>query len=81
MRRQTGVCPTASCYVTILSYGTDLSCEDSANPTGCSHHWDLTTNNVLTADSGVIYLTIQLAFNSDTSYVEIGGARLTLAHD
>ena len=38
-------------------------------------------NNVLTADSGILYLTLELAFNSDTSWVEVGGVRLTLEHD
>jgi hypothetical protein len=41
----------------------------------------LTSNNALTADSGILYLTLELAFNSSTSWVEIGGVRLTLQHD
>ncbi len=82
LRRQTGVCGTAACYVNLINDGTDINCDDAVSPTGCSHHWDITSvNNVLTADSGVLYLTFQLAFNSNTSWVEIGGVRLTLAHD
>ncbi len=81
MRRQTGVCATAPCYVELVRDGTDLTCDDSIYPTGCSYHYDITSDNVLTADSGVIYLTLQLAFSSGTSWVEIGGVRLTLAHN
>jgi hypothetical protein len=81
LRRQTGLCATTACYGNILSDGTSRFCEDSANPTGCSHHWNLTANNVLTANSGILYLTLQLTFNSATSWVEIGGVRLTLEHD
>ena len=39
------------------------------------------SNNILTADSGILYLTLELAFYSDTAWVEIGGVRLTLEHD
>jgi hypothetical protein len=81
LRRQNGVCSAAACYATILSDSTDYSCEDSVNPTGCTVHRDLTTNNVISADSGILYLTFELAFNGATSWVDIGGVRLTLEHD
>ncbi len=81
LRRQTGVCSGASCYATILADFTDYSCEDSVYPTGCVQHWDLTTNNVLSEDSGVLYLTLELAFSGATSWVDIGGVRLTLEHE
>ena len=41
----------------------------------------LTSNNVLTADSGILYLTLELAFSGSTTWVEIGGVRLTLEHN
>jgi hypothetical protein len=81
LRRQTGTCGNSACYATILSSGSDLFCEDSANLTGCVHHWDLTTNNVLTESSGVLYLTIELTYNSAVNWVDIGGVRLTLKHE
>ncbi len=82
LRRQTGVCATSACYINLINDGTDLSCDDAVSPTGCSNHWNITSiNNVLTPDSGVLYLTFELTFNSNTSWVEIGGVRLTLEHD
>ena len=80
-RRQTGVCETASCYAALLTDFTDLPCDDSAHPTGCSHHYNITTNNVLTANSGILYLTIEMNFSTPTSWIRIGGVRLTLKHD
>ncbi len=83
LRRQTGVCGTASCYKNILSDHTSRNCDDDVNHTGCTIHFGSTnlTNNVLDDDSGILYLTIQLTFDSSsTSWVEIGGARLTLEH-
>ena len=80
LRRQTGVC--ATCYASIINDHPvgGLSCEDSINLAGCVRHYDATTNNVLTSDSGVLYLTLELTFSSDTTWVEIGGVRLTLVH-
>ena len=81
LRRQTGVCSTSSCYVNILYNTSDYGCEDSAFPTGCTQHFDLTTNNIITDGSGIVYLTIELAFSGDTTWIDIGGIRLTLEHD
>jgi hypothetical protein len=81
MRRQTGVCATISCYLNILSDPTDRICDIGNNPTGCVTHFDLTTNNVLTADSGVLYLTLELGFSGASTYIELGGIRLTLEYD
>jgi hypothetical protein len=81
MRRQTGVCPTASCYVNILFDSTDHVCEVATDPTGCTLHYDLTTNNVVSSSAGVIYLTIELGFNGPASPIDFGGARLTLEYD
>jgi hypothetical protein len=81
LRRQTGVCSAASCYATILYSTSDHFCASASNPTGCTVHYDLTTNNVLTADSGILYLTLELTFSSDTSWIDIGGLRLTLKHN
>ncbi len=81
LRRQTGVCSTASCYAIILQNPGDYVCDVGNNPTGCAPHFDLTANNVLTADSGLLYLTLELAFSSDTSWIEIGGVKLTVSHN
>ncbi len=84
LRRQNGVCETASCIVSIINDhpAGGYSCEDGLpeNETGCTIHYDLTANNELTASSGILYLTLELAFGGDT-YVHIGGVRLTLEHD
>ena len=80
MRRQTGVCP--SCYVTIIDSrpAGGLICDASNHSTGCVSHYDLASNNILTSTSGILYLTLELAFNSDTSWIDLGGIRLTLEH-
>lgn len=81
MRRQTGVCSTSSCYVNILFDSIDHVCEIATDPTGCRLHYDLTSNNVLSSNSGVIYLTIELGFSGPASPIDFGGARLTLEYD
>ncbi len=83
LRRQTGVCSSASCYASIIQDvgGAGYTCEDAANPEGCTLHYDTTSNNVLTADSGILYLTLELSFSNSSAWVEIGGVRLTLEHD
>lgn len=83
LRRQTGVCTTdsSSCYLSLLHATGDRICSVTYNATGCTTHWDVDTNNTLSASSGILYLTIELDFSSSTSYVRIGGARLTLEHD
>ncbi len=58
--------------------GTDYVCP---SPAQCTKHWDPTTNNVLSDQRGVLYIAFQLSFASETSYVQIGGVRLTLEHD
>ncbi len=80
LRRQIGMCSTSSCYRTILSDTSFYSCDDAVTPTGCSHHWDLSTNNILTSSSGVLYLTFELSFAGAANWVDIGGVRLTLEH-
>jgi hypothetical protein len=47
----------------------------------CSYHLDLTTNNVLDDEHGVVYVAFQLFFSGATTYVQVGGVRLTLEHD
>jgi hypothetical protein len=81
LRKQTGVCSTSSCYQTILMDSTDYYCDQANNPTGCTLHWDLTSNNILSADSGILYLTIELTFSGSTTWVDIGGIRLTMSHE
>ncbi len=79
LRRQTGVC--SSCYVNILHDAADHICDNSGNPTGCTLHYNLSSNNVLTANSGILYLVFQLKAGSSSSWINIGGVRLTLEHD
>lgn len=74
MRRQNGV----GAGDLIFWDGTDYVCP---SPAQCVQHWDLTTNNVLNDERGVLYIAFQLSFASDTAYVQIGGLRLTLEHD
>ena len=81
LRRQTGVCGTSSCYLTILFDTTDHVCDVGNNPTGCVQSYNLSNNNVLSPDSGVLYLTLELGFSGASTWVEIGGVRLTLAYD
>ncbi len=73
MRRQNGV----GAGDLIFWDGTDYVC-----PSGpCTLHWDLTENNVLSDQQGILYIAVQFGFSSASSYVQIGGARLTLEHE
>ncbi len=72
VRRQTG----AGSGDTIIADGTDHVCT-----TACSYHLDLTTNNILSDEQGVVYIAFQLFFGGSSNYVQIGGVRLTLEHD
>ncbi len=79
LRRQTGVGSKEEIIYDVGGPG--YSCVHYANPGGCAIHYDPTSNNVLTASSGVLYLTLEVAFNTDISWVQVGGVRLTLEHD
>ena len=79
MRRQVGVCD--SCYENIVLNTNDQICDLANNPTGCALHFDLTTNNTLSPDSGIVYLTIEMFFSGAFTYVDLGGVRLTLEHN
>jgi hypothetical protein len=84
LRRQKGVCSGSSCYADIVYDvgGAGHTCQEGVAPEGgCTVHYDATSNNVLSTDSGILYLTLSLAFSSDTSWIAIGGVRLTLEHD
>jgi hypothetical protein len=81
LRRQTGMCSASSCYASILSDTAFYGCDDAVTPSGCTQHWNLAANNVLTSSSGVLYLTIELDFSGAAGWVDIGGARLTLRHE
>jgi hypothetical protein len=85
LRRQVGVCETAgdvNCFVVILNAhpAGGLSCDKGEAPTGCTAHYDLVSNNVLTSSSGILYLTLELNYG-DNTWIQIGGVRLTLEHD
>lgn len=73
MRRQNGV----GAGDEIFRDDTDRVCPGAQ----CVQHWDLTTNNVLSDQRGIVYLAIQCGFAGSGSWVQIGGARLTLEHD
>jgi hypothetical protein len=80
MRRQNGgVC--SACYVNIVWDTVDKVCDVGNNPTGCTLHYDLTTNNTLTSTSGILYLTLELGFGGTSGWVDLGGIRLVLEHD
>lgn len=81
LRRQTGVCSSSSCYATLVHDSTDRVCVDGEHPTGCQVHFNLTSNNVLSPESGILYLTLEFGFSGSTTWVEVGGVRLTLEHD
>ena len=71
VRRQSG----AGSGQLVLFDGTDRVCV-----TACSYHLDLTNNNVLSDGRGVVYVAFQLFFSGSSSYVQVGGVRLTLEH-
>jgi hypothetical protein len=73
MRRQNGV----GTGDLIFRDEGDHVCPDAP----CTLHWDLSQNNVLSDQQGILYIAMSLDFISATSYVQIGGARLTLEHD
>lgn len=79
LRRQTGVC--TSCYKTILHSTADHSCHEDVETDGCVVHYDLATNNVLDDGSGILYLTLDLSFSGSSTFIDVGGVRLTLAHE
>jgi hypothetical protein len=79
LRRQTGAC--WNCYAELIHDPADYTCDDDTNAEGCTLHYDLTTNNVLTSDSGILYLFIQVAFGGPSEQLRLGGARLTLEYD
>ncbi len=81
LRRQDGACGTSSCYTNILHVPIPRSCDPATQPTGCKIQYDLDTNNILTATSGILYLAIGFEFANDSNWIRLGGARLTLDHD
>lgn len=72
VRRQTG----AGSGDLIRSDETDRYCDPA-----CSYYLALTNNNVLDDEHGVVYIAFRLQFNGPSSYIQIGGVRLTLEHD
>jgi len=50
-------------------------------PAQCVEHWDLTQNNELSDQRGVLHIVLRFAYGSDSDYIQIGGVRLTLEHD
>ena len=78
LRRQTGLC--SACYVDILADTNDYTCTDESHDSGCVITNSLTTNNELGPSSGVLYLTLELNFGSDT-WIDLGGARLSVIYD
>ncbi len=62
----------------ILFDDTDLNCGQGLQ---CSKHWDLTQNNVLNDQRGILHIVLRFSFGGQTQYIQIGGVRLTLEHD
>jgi hypothetical protein len=82
LRRQTGACGIAdTCYLQILVDTVDKTCENGVEPDGCIIHYDLTTNNILNPNSGILYLTVEFAFGGASTWIDFGGARLTLEYN
>lgn len=79
VRRQVGTCP--GCYVDLLHDDADHSCEIGVDPDGCVLTYDLTTNNVLSETSGVLHIGLGFFFSGDSTYVQVGGVRLTVEYD
>jgi hypothetical protein len=79
LRRWTGVCQT--CIAEILADTTVHVCDEADNDKGCTITKELTKDNVLDPGSGILYLTLQLTFESNVSWIDFDGARLTLEYD
>ena len=81
LRRQLHVCETADCYASLLDIHQNYPCDHIAIGYGCSAQLDITTNNIMTGSTGILYLTIEMNFSTPSSWVEIGGVSLRLEHD
>ena len=81
LRRQTGACWAANCYLEIIHDSADYTCDTANNSQGCTIHNDLTDFNILTPDSGIVYLGIGLNFSGSSTKIRLGGVRLTLEYD
>lgn len=79
LRRQTG--PLDNDFADILWDPAAYVCDVANHPDGCIQSWSPTSNNVLTADSGILYMVFTLNFAGTTDWLRFGGVRLTLAHD
>jgi hypothetical protein len=62
----------------ILYDDNDLTCGQGLQ---CTKHWDLTQNNVLSDQRGILHIVLRFAFPGSIQYIQIGGVRLTLEHD
>ena len=62
-------------YLNVVSDDTDLK-----STTAVNYSIPVTTNNVLSANQGILGLYMYLMFANDTEGVEIGGIRLRLGH-
>ena len=79
LRRQTG--PLEDDYVDILWDPGTYVCDVGNNPEGCTQSWNPTSNNILTADSGILYMVFTLNFAGPDDWLRFAGVRLTLAHN
>ncbi len=79
LRRQTG--PLDSDFVDILWDPAAYVCDAGNYADGCIQSWSPTSNNILTADSGILYMVFTLNFSGPDDWMRFGGVRLTLAHD
>ena len=78
LRRQTAV-NEGTGFESLIYDHTDWTC--NTEPDGCTIHFDISDNNTLSKNSGILYITIELAFSGKSTKIEIGGARLTIMHE
>ena len=71
VRRQSG----ANSADVMVSDSTDRVCQ-----TDCSYHLNITNNNVLSDERGVVYIAFRMFFGGASNYVQLAGVRLTLEH-
>jgi hypothetical protein len=78
MRKQTGLCSTADCYVNIVNgIGENYDCDPSSHPHGCGILYSV--NSPLESGSQ-IYLTLELSFASETNHIWIGGVQIGVSY-
>jgi hypothetical protein len=65
----------ADSFTSLIADSTDLT-----SNTATSYTLNITTNNVLSSNQGILGVYLTLAFANDIDYIQIGGVRLQLNH-